>query len=374
MPTFITLALALIQGVGLMALVTMSYGYVERLGVPAVQRALLHGLGFGVGAVFCLILSSEFQSGVFIDARNLFIAFSAAFCGPAAMAVTLAMAAAARLAMGGAATYAGLLGLVIAGSGGLFWRCCISVRTPNRNVALALLGGLTAVSLLSYLILPSQIYWPLLVIIVPPFIAVDLMGALVLGSFIEREQRLLKREQALEVDAFTDPLTALLNRRRFENLTSRILEVPDASSRGVALIVADIDHFKRVNDAFGHDAGDAVLKGVAMKLSMLVRSKDLASRMGGEEFAMVVHDVDHEGAAAMAERIRAAIASTVFETAGGKLTITISLGVKHCTAAAAFLDCYRRADAALYLAKARGRNRIEMAENPALEHNIARAA
>jgi diguanylate cyclase len=165
MPTAVTLALTLIQGVGIMALVTMCYSHVERSGASGMNKSLLHGLAFGVGSVFCLVLATEVESGVFIDARNLFIAFSAAFCGPVALAVTLVLTAVTRIMMGGVAIYAGLLGLVIAGAGGLFWRYVVSRRIQNRELALTVLGLLTALSLFRFITLPSETSLPLLMVI-----------------------------------------------------------------------------------------------------------------------------------------------------------------------------------------------------------------
>ena len=168
-------------------------------------------------------------------------------------------------------------------------------------------------------------------------------------------------QQTIEL-AVTDPLTGLHNRRFLDIHLARAAGGADAAD-GFALALFDIDHFKRINDGFGHDAGDAVLKEFGRRLKTAIRASDLACRFGGEEFAVLMPGADADTAAAVSERIRQAVGEAAFAVAGEQLTVTVSAGV--AVAAGAFEPretLLKRADAALYEAKRGGRNRIGMAE------------
>ncbi len=155
--------------------------------------------------------------------------------------------------------------------------------------------------------------------------------------------------------ARSDGLTGLANRRRFDNDLQR--SVPDwlATGMPVACAMVDIDHFKSINDRFGHPVGDVVLRRVAGLLKAAVRGDDIAYRYGGEEFSVLLPGATQEVARGVAERIRLAVAATVFSELDG--SITVSVGV---TTAAGLesTDLVRRADEALHDAKRSGRNRV----------------
>jgi two-component system cell cycle response regulator len=174
-----------------------------------------------------------------------------------------------------------------------------------------------------------------------------------------------KSENArLEQLAHTDPLTQVLNRRALtERLTSE-MERALRYDTCVALLMIDIDHFKRVNDTHGHLVGDDVLRDVASLLNVTVRSTDLVARYGGEEFLVVLPETDDEGASAFAERIRERIEQQPLtgRAEGANLRVTASIGVATFPAARieSVEDLFARADAALYRAKADGRNRVRV--------------
>ena len=131
----------------------------------------------------------------------------------------------------------------------------------------------------------------------------------------------------------------------------------------IGLILSDIDHFKQVNDSHGHLTGDAILRGVSLRLSGLLRAYDSLGRYGGEEFLVLAPNTDGVGAVQFAERLRAGIESTAFETAGGTLRVTLSFGVA-VSKPAETLECrtlLQAADTALYRAKEAGRNRVMLA-------------
>jgi diguanylate cyclase (GGDEF)-like protein len=159
--------------------------------------------------------------------------------------------------------------------------------------------------------------------------------------------------------ATADPLTGLPNRRAFDEALAR--EVARAARGGAALavVLVDVDHFKRVNDAHGHPAGDQVLRTVAARIAAAARAGDLVGRLGGEEFGVALPGADLLAAAQAAERIRARVADEPVEAAGAALAVTVSAGVAALGPDAADGPALvARADARLYQAKRDGRNRV----------------
>ena len=167
-------------------------------------------------------------------------------------------------------------------------------------------------------------------------------------------------DHSLEL-AVTDQLTGLHNRRYMTGQLDALLQRAAAGGEPVSLLVIDIDHFKQVNDSFGHDAGDEVLREFAVRLASNVRAIDLPVRHGGEEFVVVMPDTELEDARRIAERIRLHVAGSPFRVMDGEelLTVTISIGVA-CSAGAGDTasTLIKRADEAVYLAKSEGRNRV----------------
>ncbi len=159
--------------------------------------------------------------------------------------------------------------------------------------------------------------------------------------------------------AITDGLTGLYNRRYMETHLATLVEQAHKTSRPLSLLIADIDHFKRVNDTYGHDAGDAVLREFAARFRRNTRGIDLASRLGGEEFVIVMPETELRRAFQVGERLRAAIASEQFKlNAHSELRMTASVGVATLEPDDTGATLYKRADNALYAAKRGGRNRV----------------
>ncbi|HEY1884422.1 MAG TPA: PleD family two-component system response regulator [Roseiarcus sp.] len=166
-------------------------------------------------------------------------------------------------------------------------------------------------------------------------------------------------QESIEM-AHYDPLTGLNNRRSLERRLPAMIE--SARERGAALtmMVLDIDHFKRVNDTYGHDVGDFVLKGFGAQLQETVRGGDLICRLGGEEFVVVMPGVGLSEAGRIAERARLTTESRHFvvDGAAGSVSITVSIGLAEWRKPWDSAELYRRADRALYLSKSAGRNRV----------------
>ena len=172
----------------------------------------------------------------------------------------------------------------------------------------------------------------------------------------QRTQELQEANHALDRQARTDMLTGLLNRRGFDTQMSFAMALARRSGRPLSLITVDVDHFKRVNDTYGHAAGDEVLRRLAQTLQERLRGSDVVARVGGEEFVAMLPDTDLEGARAIAETLVAAM-DEQRDAVVGKVTVSAGVatlrGPEYESA-----DLMRRADAALYEAKGQGRNRV----------------
>ena len=172
-------------------------------------------------------------------------------------------------------------------------------------------------------------------------------------------ERILKLQEQLRIEASHDALTGTLNRRAILNLLEK--EAARATRQGSSLgvLVLDLDHFKKVNDTFGHSVGDAVLVEVARRLSVPLRRYDAVGRYGGEEFLVVLPDCDLEQAGEIGERIRLAVASAPVDTSAGDVTVTVSIGAAAFVKESGSIDeLIQRSDQALYEAKREGRNRV----------------
>lgn len=171
-----------------------------------------------------------------------------------------------------------------------------------------------------------------------------------------------QREQRLHHDAYTDTLTGLANRRYFNEAAATEIKRAAKEQHPLAILGLDLDHFKRVNDQYGHDVGDLVLQSAARVFQSALRAGDFAARMGGEEFSAFLPNADTAQAMAVANRVRQAIASTpILLPAGDVLTVTVSVGISAWEAGEDDLQpAIKRADQALYQAKQNGRNRVEV--------------
>ncbi|MEO7711488.1 MAG: sensor domain-containing diguanylate cyclase [Gemmatimonadaceae bacterium] len=179
----------------------------------------------------------------------------------------------------------------------------------------------------------------------------------VLTAVVASSLELVWSYQEVDRRSRTDALTGLFNRMHFGEQLQRTLADADRSGQAVSLVLVDIDHFKRVNDTWGHEAGDAVLKHVARILQEGVRSEDVCVRYGGEEIAMLLAHTDTAHAVEIAERLRGRIEATVVRHAGAEISVTASFGVATYPESVTGRDrLFPGADKALYIAKNDGRN------------------
>ncbi len=185
--------------------------------------------------------------------------------------------------------------------------------------------------------------------------------ALVLGN--------LRLRETLKMEAIHDPLTGLYNRRHMEAFLDREVKLTERRNTDIGFMMVDIDHFKHINDSFGHDAGDAVLRQLGEILLNNIRGSDIACRYGGEEFLLIMPEVKTAVARQRAEELRHRIEHFSIPYQGTSIRITISIGVaaipEHGSEVA---NVIQSADSALYQAKTEGRNRVKLASTKLTEH------
>jgi diguanylate cyclase (GGDEF)-like protein len=164
--------------------------------------------------------------------------------------------------------------------------------------------------------------------------------------------------QELERQATIDSLTGISNRRTLGEQATRAIAVAHRHKRSLALLLVDADHFKRVNDVYGHEVGDEALQLIAATMQCELRSEDLLGRLGGEEFVIVLPEADEAAARKGAERLRQAVEVTEFSAQHRRIPLRVSIGIAVIDDNDDFASILRRADQAMYTAKRSGRNRV----------------
>jgi diguanylate cyclase (GGDEF)-like protein len=238
------------------------------------------------------------------------------------------------------------------------WRCWRKANTGDAIIATAALMILAGIA--------AALYWWLRLGDFP-FAQAIMFGvysaayALVVIGFLA--SLVVEYQQNLSNLALEDPLTRLLNRRGLENALHITLAQASRQHSPTAAVMVDIDHFKVVNDNFGHEAGDQVIRQIAKVLKRLSRSGDVVARTGGEEFLLVLPGTELDGARVMAERIRADISERPLVVNQQRIAITVSVGVAGTIGAIELDKLSQDADRAMHLAKRGGRNRVASVEN-----------
>ena len=194
------------------------------------------------------------------------------------------------------------------------------------------------------------------------FDAQDLQFFSVIGYQMTATIEHLQRLSSVKNLAIYDTLTGLYNRRYFEERFGTEVQQAFVNKTSLSLILIDIDHFKKVNDTFGHPEGDKILRGVASLLKISVRKKDTVARYGGEEFILILPEASLEAASMIAERIGRLVESTSFDVGNAHINATISLGISSFPShrARSKEELVKMADLALYHAKGEGRNRVSL--------------
>jgi diguanylate cyclase (GGDEF)-like protein len=207
--------------------------------------------------------------------------------------------------------------------------------------------------------------------LVKPFDESELKARLLVGKrILNLQDELVAARESMRHAATYDSLTGLLNRGEILAMLNRELERSRREQKPLAVILADIDYFKKVNDTFGHLFGDEALREIGKRLHANLRVYDGVGRYGGEEFLLVLPSCDLDGAIQRANELRQMVVATPVTSASAEKTITLSMGVavSECSGVKEAETLLNRADCALYAAKASGRNRVEQYD-PAKEAN-----
>ncbi|MBO6537804.1 MAG: diguanylate cyclase [Rhizobiaceae bacterium] len=359
--TYAELASGFLQNFGIVAVVAFAYSAALSSKMDALRTRAVIAAMFGIGTAATMWIPITLSPGLLFDMRHGFIVLSALFGGWPALAVTTVVGLIMRAWQGGAGATAGMIGIVISAGVGLGALYILRGRSISLG-KLALMGCLASISLVSIFVLP----WSTVV-----FIAENILGPTILANFVcvfltghilDVQRARHESHTRLAVEATVDPLTGLANRRSFDKKGPRLVDRAAAAGQSYAMMIIDIDHFKSVNDRYGHDVGDLALQHVAKIVSSNVRHGDIAARYGGEEIVLLLFDYDRNETLRIAERIRNAIARDPVMIDGTDIELTVSVGIHVPSVKEPFLRAFQRADGALYQAKRNGRDRVEFAE------------
>lgn len=351
--------LPLIEPVGLVVVLVYFAGSLTRWLNGPVQRQMALGILFGAGTMIAMNMPINLAEGVIIDMRALFIGVTWALLGPLAGVIASVMGAAMRLYIGGAGAPSGVVAILLAAVGGMIWYQLVRPYVTRRTVSLALLGACISIHNFAVFLVDQTLWVSIFTEITPILIVMNIIGAVIFGHLLDREASLDEMLHALKEEASTDPLTQLMNRRALLRKTDE-LRTTHAPNRGRAVLYFDIDHFKSINDAMGHEVGDAVLQNISQRVRNCLRPNDLFCRIGGDEFVIVLPDIEKFAAAQVAHRCLVSVKSRKVSVGDQKVPVSISIGA---TWSNEELDVERQittADRALYESKSNGRSRVTL--------------
>jgi diguanylate cyclase len=340
--------------IGMIGLIAIIFGTVERQQQPWFVRNIEHGLAFGLSAVVCMTFPVVLSNGAVINGRSLFLAFAAAFGGVLPFVVAAIVTTVCHLIRNDVGLTQIVHPMIAAGGLGLAWRWTVARKFGYGLWSLITLGGLVSLVSLLLIILSPSGGGRIFLLLYPAVVGVSMLAALILGLLVDRELRHFKDEKLWRQEAYTDALTKLANKRAFQEDYGE-LTVGDAI---FSLILLDVDHFKRVNDTYGHPIGDEVLRHIAGVLDKGMASDGKAYRLGGEEFAIILRSRDLLETANFADALRQTVFRTLGESAHRLPVVTVSAGIAISTDKEHCREILAAADAALYHAKSSGRDRV----------------
>lgn len=317
---------------------------------------------FIAATIGSMMVPMELMPGLIFDLRHVFLVLAASYCGVAASTLVALAAVLFRLHIGGVGTEAGVAGILISSVVGALFTWSVP-QERQTLIKLAGLGVASSLSMASLFLLPWQVAWDVFATISTKLAVINFAGVLIAAGILRSRHSQVSREQQLQTAASVDALTGLANRRAFESRGPEMVSELKRRGRSSAILMIDIDHFKRVNDTFGHTAGDQIISRVAEIITDSVTSSDFVARFGGEEIVLVLSDLDTMSAERAAARIRTNIeaATTIVRGIPIKVTVSIGLAVPGDTEDA-FQVAFEAADLALYSAKGSGRNKVILAD------------
>ncbi|MGJ8611915.1 MAG: diguanylate cyclase, partial [Octadecabacter sp.] len=352
----------LLDPIALIMALILLVSIAKRRGQNELRSKMLMAMLFSVALILSMSDPIDLGEGGIHDMRSLLIGSAAALIGPVVGLITLATGLAMRIGIGGTGMMPGLVAMLGAFFGALLWRHYFFTSTHLTWVKSVTLGMFISFHLVGVLLFPFEIAVKLLLTMGPFYVIGNIIGSFVICHLLGGELSFQSEAESIKTAANTDHLTGLLNRRGLEHVLPS-LKTEFTANRGRALLYFDIDHFKAANDTFGHAVGDDVLTQVSARISENLRRHDVFARMGGDEFAVILPDVDANEANHIAERCRAVVADEVFANADGMGPITISLGAVWLHQPDDISLMLKAADHALYQAKHGGRNAVVFLSN-----------
>lgn len=324
------------------------------------RKILLGILIAGVGA-FLMITAIKMESGILFDLRYVAFMVSAIYGGPLVSFIAGTLMFIFRRFV---IDYTNSSDIIILTNTILFiwFNIIASLKWTRFNTFLANSAGMITLTVVGSILLRfwSLEYAQFLFF----YLLSNLSAAFVIIYFIDYNYEALVQYKHMKVKYEYDYLTSLYNAQSFETKLKDKLEKAKVLEQNLALLMLDLDLFKKVNDTYGHDIGDIVLKEFSQIVTESVRPTDVVARKGGEEFVVILGNCDAETSLRIAERIRVAIEKFVFARSTKPQKITVSIGqAMFPSDASNAKDLVKQSDLALYLAKANGRNRIELYEN-----------
>ncbi|MBB3425808.1 MULTISPECIES: diguanylate cyclase [Rhizobium] len=355
--------ISLIRVLGQVAIIVYAYSWVIRIVERGALKSVAVGLLFGLVGILSMGDPIQWMPGVIQDGRSILLVLTPIYGGLLGTIVAAAMMALFRYMVGGMGAVVGVAGIVIVAIAGYVLTLLPRQWTGTGWRRSALFGLATCSSIVVVFLFPWAVARALLISATLPVTIVNILGVMLLSDLLQREQYRIGIQRALENEASLDPLTRLPNRRVLQREGDRCSKEAGMRRIPFSIIMLDIDHFKKINDSWGHSFGDTVLARLADVIRQTVRKTDIAARYGGEEIVVLLPNTDTRAAAAVAEKIRKDIEDTTLMFEQEAVHVTVSIGIA-CSLEPTtdFKHVLEAADKALYRAKAGGRNRVELAE------------
>ncbi|MEX2695656.1 GGDEF domain-containing protein [Rhizobium mongolense] len=354
---------AYIRVLALAVLVVYGYAWVIRTISQRLMRGIAAGLLFGLGGILSMNDPIVMRPGLIYDARSILLILSPLYAGPIGTIIAAAMMGAHRLVLGGVGAMGGAVSVILVALCGYASTLIPRHRIGTGWLRSLLLGLATVSSFIVLVFLPPEVAWDLFLSAAAPVMLANILGVLLLADLLEREKQRVRMVRALENEASVDPLTKLPNRRVFQRAADRCAEEASNRGRPFSIVMLDVDHFKKINDTWGHTVGDTVLSRVADLIRRTVRKTDVAARYGGEEIIILLPNTEEGDASTVAEKIRHAIESEDLIVGVTAIKVTVSIGVAVVDSSGTNIRAtIEAADRALYRAKTAGRNRVELAK------------
>ncbi|MCW5696074.1 MAG: diguanylate cyclase [Bauldia sp.] len=367
------------RGLARMAFVVLIYASIWHwLRALPLLRQVAVGLLFGLATIFSTLEPGQFTAAIIVDVRGVPLILAAPLGGPVALVVAAIVAAAYAALAGDPNLWSTVAAIVAVSAVSLVWYLHYPRQAADlRWRDLMLLGALSGVWFLAIIATP----WTAAAAAVMPQVAtlavLAALGVILMGAMLVRERRRLRAEARIRALALTDALTGLPNRRAFQDELTRAIGLARRTDTTLALLTIDLDHFKEINDRYGHAAGDETLTAFGRRLIASLRQGDFAARVGGEEFAVLMQTGGAAGAQAYAERLLAMVRAAPIRAARQAPPLTISIGIASGPGAEIDEDwLVAEADRALYAAKEGGRDQLYAApeRSPDLEFPSLRIA